>query len=191
MTPWTVARQAPLSMGFPRQEYWSGLSLPLHGIFPIQGSNPRLLWLLHYRQLLYCWATGEAPVLYKDINFILMFSVAIFSRLSCSSFVEEKHIVFLVHAHSVVSDSVWPDGLSSWPSSSVHGIFLAKILESVAYSRGSSLPRVRTPVACTSCFGRCSLPLCHLQSPFLVLTVKMWRAKSPQTIMQSKRSFYC
>ena len=24
-TPWTVARQAPLSMGFPRQEYWSGL----------------------------------------------------------------------------------------------------------------------------------------------------------------------
>ena len=27
-TPWTVARQAPLSMGFSRQEYWSGLSCP-------------------------------------------------------------------------------------------------------------------------------------------------------------------
>ena len=26
VTPWTIARQAPLSMGFPRQEYWSGLS---------------------------------------------------------------------------------------------------------------------------------------------------------------------
>ena len=26
MTPWTVAHQAPLSMGFPRREYWSGLS---------------------------------------------------------------------------------------------------------------------------------------------------------------------
>ena len=25
MSPWTVARQAPLSMGFPRQQYWSGL----------------------------------------------------------------------------------------------------------------------------------------------------------------------
>ena len=25
MTPWSVAHQAPLSMGFPRQEYWSGL----------------------------------------------------------------------------------------------------------------------------------------------------------------------
>ena len=28
MTPWTVAFQAPLSMGFPRQEYWSGLPFP-------------------------------------------------------------------------------------------------------------------------------------------------------------------
>ena len=27
-TPWTVARQAPLSMGFPRKEYWSGLLVP-------------------------------------------------------------------------------------------------------------------------------------------------------------------
>jgi len=28
INPWTVTRQAPLSMGFPRQEYWSGLSFP-------------------------------------------------------------------------------------------------------------------------------------------------------------------
>ena len=28
MTPWTVAHQAPLSMGFSRQEYWSGLPFP-------------------------------------------------------------------------------------------------------------------------------------------------------------------
>jgi len=27
-TPWTIAPQAPLSMGFPRQEYWSGLPFP-------------------------------------------------------------------------------------------------------------------------------------------------------------------
>ena len=38
-TPWTVARQAPLSDGFPRQEYWSGIFF-LEGIFPIQGLNP-------------------------------------------------------------------------------------------------------------------------------------------------------
>ena len=28
VTPWTIARQAPLSMGFSRQEYWSGLLFP-------------------------------------------------------------------------------------------------------------------------------------------------------------------
>ena len=31
MTPWTVTRQASLSMGFPRQEYWSGLLFPFPG----------------------------------------------------------------------------------------------------------------------------------------------------------------
>ena len=31
MTPWTVANQAPLSMGFPRQEYWIGLPFPSPG----------------------------------------------------------------------------------------------------------------------------------------------------------------
>ena len=65
--PWTVAHEAPPSMGFSRQEYWSGLPFPspgrsfrydlnqipydyslvgslsfLHGIFPTQGSNPGL-----------------------------------------------------------------------------------------------------------------------------------------------------
>ena len=35
-TPWTVAHQAPPSMGFSRQEYWSGLPLPspVHGLYP-------------------------------------------------------------------------------------------------------------------------------------------------------------
>ena len=33
-TPWTVARQASLSMGFPRQEYWSGLPFPSQGELP-------------------------------------------------------------------------------------------------------------------------------------------------------------
>ena len=33
-TPWTIARQAPLSMGFPRQEYWSRLPFPTPGDLP-------------------------------------------------------------------------------------------------------------------------------------------------------------
>ena len=37
VTPWTVARQAPLFMGFPRQEYWSGLPFPSPGNLPDPG----------------------------------------------------------------------------------------------------------------------------------------------------------
>ena len=36
----TVARQAPLSMGFPRQEYWSGLPFPSPGDLPVPGIEP-------------------------------------------------------------------------------------------------------------------------------------------------------
>ena len=37
VTPWTVAYQASLTMGFPRQEYWSGLSFPSPGDLPDPG----------------------------------------------------------------------------------------------------------------------------------------------------------
>ena len=37
VTPWTVALQAPLSMGFSRQEYWSGLPFPSPGGLPRPG----------------------------------------------------------------------------------------------------------------------------------------------------------
>ena len=39
-TPWTVACQVPLSMGFPRQEYWCGLPLPPPGDLPDPGIEP-------------------------------------------------------------------------------------------------------------------------------------------------------
>ena len=38
--PWTVACQVPLSMGFPRQEYWSGLPFPSPGDVPNPGTEP-------------------------------------------------------------------------------------------------------------------------------------------------------
>ena len=39
--PWTIAHQAPPSMGFSRQEYWSGLPLPSPGDLPDPGIKPR------------------------------------------------------------------------------------------------------------------------------------------------------
>ena len=41
-TPWSVAYQAPLSMGFPRQEYWSGLPFPPPGDLPHAGTEPQV-----------------------------------------------------------------------------------------------------------------------------------------------------
>ena len=40
MTPWTVAHQAPLSMAFPRQEYWNGVPSPSPGDLPEPGIEP-------------------------------------------------------------------------------------------------------------------------------------------------------
>ena len=41
VTPWTVAHQAPLSIGFSRQAYWSGLPFPSPGDLPNPGVEPR------------------------------------------------------------------------------------------------------------------------------------------------------
>ena len=50
-TPWTAAHKVPLSIRFPRQEYWSGLTFPSLGVFLTRRSSPGLQLC---RQLLYC-----------------------------------------------------------------------------------------------------------------------------------------
>ena len=78
VTPWTVAHQAPLSMGFSGQEYWSGLLFPSPGDLPdpgikpmspsLQGdylpSEPRegpfgFLWRLYYTGMIKSLITGD------------------------------------------------------------------------------------------------------------------------------------
>ena len=59
VTPWTVAYQAPLSMGFSRQEYWNRLLFPSPGDLPNPGIEPGSLAL---QWILYNCATWEAPV---------------------------------------------------------------------------------------------------------------------------------
>ena len=64
VTPWTEAHQAPLSVEFSRQEYWSGLPLPTLGDLPDLGIKPTSLASLALagRFFTNC-ATQEAPVL--------------------------------------------------------------------------------------------------------------------------------
>ena len=63
-TLWAVAHQAPLSMGFSRQEYWSGLPCPPLGELPNPGIE---LCLLHFRLILYHWTTGVFLLSYIKI----------------------------------------------------------------------------------------------------------------------------
>ena len=55
VTPWTVVPQAPQSMKFSRQDYWSRCHFLLQGIFPTQRLNLCLLCLL-------CWQVGSLPL---------------------------------------------------------------------------------------------------------------------------------
>ena len=57
-TPWTVAYQTPLSMGFSRQEYGSALPFPSPGDLPTQGSNQGFL---HCRWILYQLSHKGSP----------------------------------------------------------------------------------------------------------------------------------
>ena len=66
-TPWTIAHQASLSMGFPRQEDQSGHPL-LQEVFSTQGSNPGLL---HCRLILYHLSHQGSPITCSPTNYLL------------------------------------------------------------------------------------------------------------------------
>ena len=65
--PWTVAHQAPLSMGFSRQEHWSVLPFPSPGDLPDPGIEHSDPCLLHWQED-YGWATREAPKRYTRLT---------------------------------------------------------------------------------------------------------------------------
>ena len=75
---WTLARQAPLSMGFSRQGYWKGLSFPTPGDLPDPGSEPTSLTspeLLADSLPLYNLGPGSASVCSPVIFWISLFSL--------------------------------------------------------------------------------------------------------------------
>ena len=64
--PWTAACQAPLSMGFSRQEHWNGLPFLLLGLFQ---PRDRTLISCIGRQILYYWATWDALFIFCKSDF--------------------------------------------------------------------------------------------------------------------------
>ena len=61
MTPLLVPATLPLSMGFSRQEYWSGLPFPSPGNFPNPEIEPPLLWVLLQADSLSTESLGMSP----------------------------------------------------------------------------------------------------------------------------------
>ena len=64
LTPWAIAHQAPLPMGFPRQEYWSELPFPISGNLPNPGTEPASFGSLALAGRFFTISTTwEAPLL--------------------------------------------------------------------------------------------------------------------------------
>ena len=120
-TLWTVTRKAPLSMDSPSKNTGVGRHALLQGNFPAQGSN---LCLLHYRQILYCWATREAHLAYYRHSIylsnlgILKYFIAL-EVCFCSKFL----IYQMRHWNCKKLPDAWEkpilaSGSVAWPSSS-------------------------------------------------------------------------
>ena len=87
LTPRTVAHQAPLSMGFSKQEHCSGLPCPPPGYFPNQAIKPRfptyrrwILYHLSHQESLYCWPNVRASMS-MSLFYSFMFFISIFPGL--------------------------------------------------------------------------------------------------------------
>ena len=107
MILWTVPSQASLSMGFPRQEYWSGLLFLPPGHLPNPGCEPRSLTL---------WADSlpseppEAPVITDLVGFYSTIHElgSIWTSRQTGALKNCRRWFF---SCSVMSESLWPHGL--------------------------------------------------------------------------------
>ena len=119
----TVARQAPLSRGLPRQEYWSGFQFPSPGELPDPGIEPSSAWKVE---------SLPAQCTNTHCYLMLLSEAAAKSLQSCPTLCDPMDC--------------------SPPGTVVHGILQARTLEWVAisYAKGSSQPRNRTLVSCIS-----------------------------------------
>jgi len=120
VTLWAITHQAPLSMEFSRQEYWSGLPCPPSGDLPDQGIEPTSLM---------------SPALVGRSSLPLVPSRK--PDISHSSFlinIYRSALFFLMCSVAQLCPTLCDPTECSPPASSVHGIFLTRIPEWVAIS---------------------------------------------------------
>ena len=108
VTLWTTACQAPLSMGFSRQEYWSGLPCPPPGDLPDPGIEPASVCLLHWQVFFFFFKSLTPPrkPFLKMPHHKLWESGA--KLLSTS--VPPRERPLRMADHTMCSSSLWPCG---------------------------------------------------------------------------------
>ena len=156
VTPWTIACQAPLSMGFSRQEYWMGCHFLLQGIFLTQWLNPCFLHLLHWSEFSQSCPTLCNPMgcslSGSPLHGILQASPTLTGDyLPLTLLVSPKYLIKVNEKVKVlVAQILCGPMYFSPPGSSVHGILQTRLLVWVAIpiSKGCSWPSDRTWVSC-------------------------------------------
>ena len=146
-TLWTVACRAPLSMGFSRQEYWSGLPFLSPGDLPDPGMQTGSLMSPELASSLPLVPPGK-PNICTDVH------IYVHTEYIGMAQIELHYFFKSAAAKSLQSCPTLCNFMDcSLPGSSVHGISQAGILKWVAisFSRGSSRPRDWT---CISCIDR-------------------------------------
>ena len=96
VTLWTIAHQAPLSMGFSRRKYWSGSSCPPPGGLPTQGSNPFCSSCVAGR--FFTTEPREKPFIYATRRYTNISGVGKANDFSCKPPSISEHWVFLLCA---------------------------------------------------------------------------------------------
>ena len=153
-TLWTIARQASLSVGFSRQEYWSGLPLPSPGNLPYPEIEPVSLCITG--GFFTRWTIGEAVTHPIFSAYLLLFHLYsndsnLYHQRGPALQISKATLNHVIADCSVAQCLTLCDPMNyNLPGSSVHGILQTRILEWVAisFSRGSSQPRDQTRVAC-------------------------------------------
>ena len=106
-TLWTTAHQAPLSMGFFRQEYWSGLPCPSPRNFPDSGIEPVSSVAPTLQVDSYCWATGEA---WKEVRDAMNYPIVWQSKST-----QSKDLLWSLEKISREDDMAGPDAKRMGP----------------------------------------------------------------------------
>ena len=121
VTPWTVALQASLSMGFPRQEYWSGLPFLSPGNLPDPGIKPMPPESSALAGGFFTTVPHRKPLVF--LQFSSVQSLILYDLMDCSMPALSVHHQLLgftqTHVHWV-GDAIQPSHPLSSPSSAVN-----------------------------------------------------------------------